>query len=244
MALRLPRVQFIGRTWREYEQIWNLRLDDLIGKDVLDCPCGPASFVSEGRRRGINIVGCDPVFALSPAQLRAHGEQDTAESLRQIARQSPGLAGSDPQAYAQNKYAAIEALASDFERHGPSGPECDGRYVNASLPSLPFADRSFDLVLSAHLLFVYAPSEDQGFLDSRDFDLPFHLRAVTELARVSRHEIRLYPTYGIDPDRPMRHPYAEPIMSHLRALGMRARYEPSTYDQGVAEWNHSLVAEW
>ena len=27
-AIRFPHVQFFGRTWREYEQIWNLRLDD------------------------------------------------------------------------------------------------------------------------------------------------------------------------------------------------------------------------
>jgi SAM-dependent methyltransferase len=240
-AIRFPHVQFFGRTWREYEQIWNLRLDDLHGKRVLDCPCGPASFVSEARRRGIDIVGCDPLFALPLAQLRARGEADIAETMRLIRTQNPMLAGNDPEVYASEKRKALDELLNDFALHGPSGTECDGRYVNAALPSLPFTDHSFDVVLSAHFLFTYAAVEDGGMMATREFDLDFHLRATTELARVAR-EIRLYPCYGVDPAHPMRHPYADPVLHHLQSIGMNARYERSTYDQGVPEWNFSIVA--
>ena len=51
-----------------------------------------------------------------------------------------------------------------------------GRYVEASLPSLPFADAAFDLALCSHLLFLY----------SRQFDEAFHVAALREL-------------YGLDP---------------------------------------------
>lgn len=241
--LHFPRVQFFGRTWQEYEQIWNLRLDDLHGTRVLDCPCGPASFVSEGRKRGIDIVGCDPLFALSIEKLRAQGEADIVDCIQLIRTENPRLAGDDPETYAHDKRLALDELLDDFSKHGPAGPECDSRYVNAALPVLPFADRSFDLALSAHFLFTYAPVEDAGMLETREFDLAFHLRATSGLARVAR-EIRLYPCYGLDPTRPMRHPYADAVLEHLRSIGMTARYEPSAYDQGVPQWNFSIVASW
>ena len=239
--LHFHRVQFFGRTWREYEQMWNLQFESLRGKRVLDCPCGPASFVSEGRKRGIDIVGCDPLFGLSTAKLRAQGEADIVDCMHLIRTQNPMLAGDDPDTYARDKRKALDELLDDFSCHGPDGRECDGRYVNAALPVLPFADQSFDLALSAHFLFTYAPVDDAGMMETREFDLAFHLRSVSELARVAR-EIRLYPCYGLDPTHPMRHPYADAVLEHLRSIGMSARYEPSTYDQGVPQWNFSIVA--
>ena len=161
--------------------------------------------------------------------------------MRLIREQNPMLAGNDPESYASEKRKALDELLNDFALHGPSGTECDGRYVNAALPTLPFADHSFDVVLSAHFLFTYAAVEDGGMMATREFDLDFHLRAMTELARVAR-EVRLYPCYGVDPAHPMRHPYADPVLHHLQSMGMNARYERSTYDQGVPEWNFSIVA--
>ena len=39
----------------------------------------------------------------------------------------------------------------------------DGRYVEAELPTLPFADRSFDLALCSHLLFLYSVQLGEEF---------------------------------------------------------------------------------
>jgi len=55
--------------------------------------------------------------------------------------------------------------------------------VAAALPTLPFPDRSFDLVLSSHLLFSYTDR----------LDVAFHLAALLELARVSRGQVRVFP---------------------------------------------------
>jgi hypothetical protein len=62
------------------------------------------------------------------------------------------------------------------------------RYVTAALPSLPFSDRHFDLVLSGHLLFAY------GDYLSHDF----HLKSLLELVRVSKGQVRLFPIRGRD----------------------------------------------
>ncbi len=56
-------------------------------------------------------------------------------------------------------------------------------YVAGALPELPFATAAFDLVLCSHLLFTWA--EQLG--------ADWHLRALTELLRVSRGEVRVYP---------------------------------------------------
>ena len=61
---------------------------------------------------------------------------------------------------------------------------------DGALPRLPFFDGAFDLVLCAHLLFIYA----------RRFDFAWHLAACQELVRVSAGEVRLHPVdlgYGL-----------------------------------------------
>ncbi|WAH35918.1 class I SAM-dependent methyltransferase [Alicyclobacillus dauci] len=64
-------------------------------------------------------------------------------------------------------------------------------YVPTVLPNLPFADKQFDLTLSAHFLFTYA--------ERLDYD--FHIRTIKELARVTREEIRIFPTVDMDGNR-------------------------------------------
>lgn len=39
-GLDLSRIVFIGRTWDEYLLMFNLTKEELIGRDVLDCPAG------------------------------------------------------------------------------------------------------------------------------------------------------------------------------------------------------------
>jgi hypothetical protein len=39
---------FLGRTFEEYVRLFDLDPEALVGRRVLDCPSGPASFVAEG----------------------------------------------------------------------------------------------------------------------------------------------------------------------------------------------------
>lgn len=55
-------------------------------------------------------------------------------------------------------------------------------YVAAALSRLPFRGRTFDLVLSSHLLFMYA----------NRLDAQFHLEAAKKLIRVASGEVRIF----------------------------------------------------
>ena len=83
---------------------------------------------------------------------------------------------------------------------------CAGqRYLAASLPSLPFADGSFDLALCSHFLFLY----------SERLDADFHAASVLELCRVAR-QVRIFPLLSLDG---RRSPWIEPVCDRLRGAG-------------------------
>ena len=50
---------------------------------------------------------------------------------------------------------AMRRFLADFARG-----KCEGRYLDASLPDLPFEDNGFDLALSSHFLFLYSEQFD------------------------------------------------------------------------------------
>lgn len=52
----LERVYLFGRTYDEYEQMFNLDIEQLRTRKVLDCGAGPASFAAESNRRGLRHV--------------------------------------------------------------------------------------------------------------------------------------------------------------------------------------------
>jgi hypothetical protein len=56
---------------------------------------------------------------------------------------------------------------------------------------LPFAEGEFDLTLVSHLLFAY---QDR-------FDYDFHRDSILEIMRVTRREVRIYPTVTFEAQR-------------------------------------------
>ncbi len=40
----LPRVYFFGRTFEDYLSMFDLKIEELKGKTILDCPAGPSTF--------------------------------------------------------------------------------------------------------------------------------------------------------------------------------------------------------
>ena len=104
------------------------------------------------------------------------------------------------------------------------------RFIDASLPNLPFEDDSFDLVLSGHFLFLYASIDHGGLMSHDQIDLDFHLKAVRELVRVGR-EVRIFPTFATTgPAR--RQPYVEPVMEAIAADGFQVELVPSNWVEG------------
>jgi len=62
-----------------------------------------------------------------------------------------------------------------------------GRYLDAELPSIGFPDKSFDLALCSHFLFLYTEQLSQAF----------HRSAILELCRVAC-EVRIFPLLALD----------------------------------------------
>lgn len=192
-VLNLNRVVFIGRTFPEYMAMFNLNPFQLGGLRVLDCPSGPSSFVAEALSSQYHvkeIVGCDLLYKEDNVdELKNRGKEDLDYMIKQLSRV--------PDFYDWNLYSSIEDLyearSKAFERFiadyelnrfvARNGEIAKNRYIHASLPNLPFENRTFDLVLSSNLLFYY----------HNMFDYHFHLDSILELLRVTRKEVRVFP---------------------------------------------------
>lgn len=185
-AIQLDRVVFFGRTLSEYVKFFDLDLYQWQKCKILDCPAGAASFVAEVHQLGIEAVACDLLFNLDESTLKAKGQADLAHVMERLADVTHN--------YNWDFYQSIEKLnkcrqiaLDKFLADYPNGRQT-GRYIQASLPKLPFSDRSFDLVLSGHFLFLYNDC----------FDYSFHWQTILELYRVCSQEVRIYPLQGKD----------------------------------------------
>lgn len=229
----LRQVAFFGRTMAEYLEMLALDSDNLRGLSILDVASGPGSFVAESLAAGLDVTGCDPLYDGDPAAITLQGKADI-DACREQIRRSPGsLVYGDIDAFYRAKYAALDRFSVDY-RHRRS----EGRYLAGALPSLPFSDRSFDLVVTANFLMVYAPLADGGMHDGDEFGLDFHLQSVAELARVTRSELRI-PGMHTWTQPPVRHPYCKPLEDRLEQLGFKTELVASDYDDGCATGDHA-----
>lgn len=173
----LPSASFSGRSLAEYAQSFDLDLNRLRGRDVLDVAAGPSSFTAEACARKINAVAVDPCYGERLETLAAQVRLDSA-AARERSRLFHDDAFPELDAADLDRRAAAQRFLADFETHF-----IHNRYIAGSLPRLPFFDGTFDLVLCAHLLFTSA----------RSFDFEWHLAACRELVRVSADEARIFP---------------------------------------------------
>ena len=213
--LELPAVSFFGRSLAEYAQFFALDPVALRGRDVLDVAAGPASFVAEACARKIDAVGVDPLYGTGVEALAAHVALDYDRMFAQM-RAKPRMfklkAFPSIDAAEADRRAAAQRFLADYETH-----YVHNRYVGGALPHLPFLDGTFDLVLCAHLLFVYAAR----------FDFDWHLAACRELVRVSASEVRIHPLCGLD-GRP--YPGLARLRRELKAAGIESEVRAVDYE--------------
>jgi hypothetical protein len=213
---QLESVAFFGRTLAEYEAFLNIRTSRLVGKRILDVAAGAASFVAEARAQGIDAVGIDPMYGRSPEALAALARSDHDAVFRELDRKRHLFEFTyftDIEAVKEARRRALDRFLLDF----PAGL-AQGRYQAASLPQLPFADASFDLVTMGHFLFLYGDR----------LDYRFHLEACRELCRVIQPEgeVRLYPLCGLDA-RP--YPHLQRLRIDLQRHGITSSLEDTAY---------------
>jgi SAM-dependent methyltransferase len=175
----LGAILVTARSFDEYQAMFGLGEADLSCR-ILDCPSGASSFTAELWDRGGDVTACDAAyFEFESAEIAAACADQTDQGNRYVRAHEDEYSWTffaGPDDHQRRRRQSVERFVADSRRN-------PRRYVPGRLPSLPFADDSFDLVLSSHLLFCYAD----------DLDYDFHLRAINELVRVARVEVRIFP---------------------------------------------------
>jgi len=209
----LDRVVPWGRSFDEYRQMFALSEIDLRSR-ILGCADGPAGFNAEASRRGAAVVSCDPLYGADSGQIRQRIEETFDDVLTQTRRNAAEFVWdtiASVEQLAALRKSAMETFLADYDE-GRSA----GRYVEGELPALPFPNRSFDIAVCSHFLFLYSDQLGEAF----------HLEAVHDLCRVAR-EVRIFPLLALG-SRPS--PYVDTVGQAARNSGCNVSLEMVPYE--------------
>ncbi len=173
-----------GRSYAEYCRMFALSESDLEGH-ILGCGDGPASFNAELSQGGGRIMSVDPIYQFTKEEISNRIQRVYPGMIAELVRHADNYLWSsfkDPGHLGSVRMSAMNRFLDDYE-----GGLAAGRYVEASLPELPFFDSEFDLGLCSHLLFLY----------SEQIDAAQHIEALIEMCRVAK-EVRVYPLLSLD----------------------------------------------
>lgn len=203
-----------GRSFDEYRRMFALTEDDL-GRRILGCGDGPASFNAEATALGCRVTSFDPLYGFDRSQIEARISATYDQVLAQTRLNAHefvwGGGIGNVEELGRVRMAAMQAFLDDYD----SGKR-DGRYVAASLPTLPFADNAFDLALCSHFLFLYSAQLGEAF----------HLAALREMIRVAS-EARVFPLLALGGTRS---PFVDTCVIDLRSAGFEVTIEKVPYE--------------
>lgn len=201
-GLELSRVIFIGRTYDEYINMFDLTIEEQRNFKILDAPAGACSFTAQGRHLGYDITATDIAYYHAAEQLSQKGKEDIKHAVEGLTKVK--------EKYIWNYFDSLEQLErhrnsalDECVKHMEKSPEY---YIPAVLPTLPFDNHHFDMILSAHFLFMYADR----------FDLNFHLDTLKEFTRVARREIRIFPLTDLFGNR---YVHLQEFLDYAESLG-------------------------
>lgn len=202
-----------GRSFDEYCRMFALTDGDLAGR-IVGCADGPASFNAEATQRGARVVSCDPIYAFSASDIRsriAATSPDIIEQTQQNRHEFVWTSITSPEELLDVRMRAMERFLADYDVG-----KVEGRYVTGELPQLPFEDRTFDLAVCSHFLFLY----------SQQLGEAFHHTAIKELCRVAK-EVRIFPLLALGGSGSR---YVPPNAEACRQLGYTVSIERVPYE--------------
>ncbi|HEY1303510.1 MAG TPA: hypothetical protein VGF24_08185 [Vicinamibacterales bacterium] len=202
-----------GRSFDEYRRMFALTDADL-QLTIVDCGAGPASFNTHATRIGTRVVSCDPLYRWTADAIQQRVVATYDSILEQTRRNQDDFVW-DTIASVDDLGRLRMAAMNDFLGDYVPG-KSDGRYIEASLPSLPFGDDSFELALCSHLLFLYTTQLGEGF----------HRLAIREMCRVAA-EVRIFPLLALGGTSS---PYVDETMGELRERGFAVSIEDVPYE--------------
>src|SRR5262249_46485342 len=154
-------------------------------------------------QRGVKVVSCDPIYKWSAPDIRRRVAA-TRDAMLEQARLNAGDFVWDSirsvEELGQIRMSAMQTFLDDYDRG-----KAEHRYIEAALPALPFGDRTFDLALCSHFLFLYTIQLGEVL----------HRAAIQEMCRVAS-EVRIFPLIELTGQRS---PYVDAAMMDLREGG-------------------------
>lgn len=205
MSFELHTIVPWGRSFDEYVAMFSLTAGDQT-KRILGCGDGPASFNAELYAQGGRAVSVDPLYQFSAEEIAKRIDETYPLVLEQTRKNEGNFVWThirSVEVLGQVRMKAMNTFLADY----PEG-KARGRYLFGELPALDFADRSFDLALCSHFLFLY----------SAQLDAEFHLRALRELCRVAT-EVRIFPLLELGA---VRSRHLRGVLSQLALEGYRS----------------------
>ncbi|WP_088102898.1 SAM-dependent methyltransferase [Halalkalibacter urbisdiaboli] len=200
--LDLERIVFIGRTFEEYLDMFSLSKEKLQGKKILDCPAGACSFTAVGNELGLDVTACDIAYYHSGEDLKNKGLQDIEHAMEHMEKAKNNYKWdyfNNVEGLRKHRLKALQDCTNDMR-------ESSERYIPVTLPSLPFKNAEFDILLSAHFLFMYADR----------LDYQFHIETLNELLRVTKEEVRIFPLVDLEGKR---YEHLDKMISYLADNG-------------------------
>lgn len=174
----------IGRTYDEYRRMFGLDISRLKNAAILDAGGGVSSFTAEAAALGLNAMSADRIYRFTPDELRQKSSADLDEMLSKI----DGIRENynwdfyrDREGLAAYREKARAAFIADYAMNRAS------RYVDTSFPWTVFTAGEFDIAIMSHLLFLY----------DEHLDYKFHADTLSELIRITREEVMVYPLYNL-----------------------------------------------
>ena len=213
MAFTLEKVVPWGRSLEEYRRMFALSEADL-EKRILGCSDGPASFNAELTAQGGSVVSLDPLYAFGREGIARQIEATFETVMAQTEQHKDTFVWQTIGSVSELKRVRRQAMDAFLDDY-PQG-KAAGRYLEGSLPVLPFADQRFDLALCSHFLFLY----------SEPFDEAFHAQALLELCRVAG-EVRVFPLLNLAGEPSL---HVEPVTAFLRERKLEVSLETVPYE--------------
>jgi len=202
-----------GRNLTEYLTMFGLSEELLKRKRVLGVGDGPASFNCELTRIGGSVCSIDPIYKFSRDQIKKR-IQDVVPVMRdQLCAHSDGYIWSSFRNVDDLVSSRLETMNTFLEDYD-LGKEQD-RYIDASLPDLPFSSDTFDLALCSHLLFTYDDMLDEEF----------HSNSLLALSDVA-HEVRVFPVVNRNG---VQSRFLEPLLRRITNKKLSWALEPVVY---------------
>lgn len=201
-----------GRNSEEYRAMFALSNSDLYSK-ILGCGDGPSSFNKEVTDQNGRVVSIDPVYQLTKEEIHQRILETAKTVLEQVEQNKDRYVWKNIASVKELENIRMAAMATFLEDYDQGKEE--QRYIEASLPNLPFEDKRFNLVLCSHFLFLY----------SDHFDLNFHIDSVLEMCRVG-NEVRIFPLLDLKGNKS---DYLDPLIENLKN-GYRCEVETVDYE--------------